>query len=124
MTQLLVDLFKYRSREQREALEDWLTECLAAILRAMTDAELFGFAGLWRPTPDGPRYAFLTCEPNELVGRIHPKAMPVILDSPSDAARWLSVDGAAAAAMQCPLADEAMAEIEVADSPPAQGALL
>ena len=82
---------------------------------ALRDAELFAFAGLWRPTADGPRYAFLTCEPNGLIGRIHPKAMPVILDSPDEAARWLSVDGEAAAAMQCPLADEAMAEIEVAE---------
>ncbi|MDG5750226.1 hypothetical protein P8R33_03815 [Qipengyuania sp. XHP0211] len=37
MSSLLVDLFKYRSREKREAMEDWLTECLAAILRALPD---------------------------------------------------------------------------------------
>ena len=91
---------------------------------ALRDTELFGFAGLWRPTPDGPRFAFLTCEANELVGRIHPKAMPVILDTPDEAARWLSVDGVEAAAMQCPLADEAMAEIELADPAPPQGSLL
>ena len=91
---------------------------------ALHDKELFGFAGLWRPTADGPRYAFLTCEPNGLVGRIHPKAMPVILDSPDEAARWLSVDGEAAAAMQYPLSDEAMEEIKVADAGPAQGSLL
>lgn len=35
MNELLVDLFKYRSREKREAMEDWLTECVAAILRAL-----------------------------------------------------------------------------------------
>ena len=91
---------------------------------ALRDAELFAFAGLWRPTPDGARFAFLTCEPNVLVGRIHPKAMPVILDTPHEAARWLSVSGEEAAAMQCPLAHEAMAEIEVADPAPAQGSLL
>ena len=91
---------------------------------ALRDAEPFAFAGLWRATPDGPRFAFLTCEPNELVGRIHPKAMPVILDTPDEATRWLSVSGDEAAAMQCPLAHEAMAEIEVDDSAPAQGALL
>ena len=90
---------------------------------ALRDAELFAFAGLWRPTSDGPRYAFLTCEANELVGRIHPKAMPVILDSPDEAARWLSVDGEAAAAMQCPLADEAMAEIKVAEPTTPQATL-
>ena len=91
---------------------------------ALRDAELFAFAGLWRPTAEGPRFAFLTCEPNELVGRIHPKAMPVILDSPDEASRWLNVAGEEAAAMQRPLADEAMAEIEVADARPAQGSLI
>ena len=91
---------------------------------AMRDSELFAFAGLWRPTADGPRFAFLTCEPNELVGRIHPKAMPVILDSPEEAARWLRVDGEEAAAMQRPLADAAMEEIEVADAALAQGSLI
>lgn len=35
MSSLLIDLFKYRSREKREAMEDWLTECVAAILRAL-----------------------------------------------------------------------------------------
>ena len=35
MSSLLVDLFKYRSREKREAMEDWLTECVAAALRAL-----------------------------------------------------------------------------------------
>ena len=45
--------------------------------------------------------------------------MPVILDSPDEAARWLSVDGEAAAAMQYSLADEAMEEIEVVDAGPA-----
>lgn len=41
---------------------------------------IFAFAGIWRPTEQGGAYAFLTCEPNTLVGAIHPKAMPVILD--------------------------------------------
>ena len=91
---------------------------------ALRDAELFAFAGLWRPTVDGPRYAFLTCEANELVGRIHPKAMPVILNTAVEAARWLGVAGEEAAAMQCPLAHEAMAEIEVAEPGLAQGSLI
>jgi putative SOS response-associated peptidase YedK len=91
---------------------------------ALRDSELFGFAGLWRPTRDGPRYAFLTCEANALVGRIHPKAMPVILDRAEEADRWLSAGGDEAVAMQCPLADEAMHEIELADPAPAQASLL
>jgi putative SOS response-associated peptidase YedK len=52
----------------------------------------FAFAGVWRRADgaEGPamRMAFLTCEPNPLVGRVHPKAMPVIL-AREDYARWL-----------------------------------
>jgi putative SOS response-associated peptidase YedK len=96
---------------------------------ALRDSELFAFAGLWRPTREGPRFAFLTCEANALVGRVHPKAMPVILDRAEEATRWLSASGQEAAKMQCALADEAMAEIELAETgldpgSPAQGALL
>lgn len=40
MSTLLVDLFKYRSREKREAMEDWLTECVAAILREFSHEQL------------------------------------------------------------------------------------
>jgi putative SOS response-associated peptidase YedK len=49
-------------------------------------------AGVWRTTPTGPVFAFLTCEPNSLVAPVHPKAMPVILDPDGDGdgeARWL-----------------------------------
>jgi len=90
---------------------------------ALRGTPLFAFAGLWRSTPDGPRYAFLTCEANTLVGAVHPKAMPVILKDGDDAARWLSASGAEAAAMQCALADELMHEVVVED-PPASGLLL
>lgn len=52
---------------------------------------IFAFAGVWRPTEAGPAFAFLTCEPNEIVRPIHPKAMPVILhDEDFDA--WLRAD--------------------------------
>lgn len=72
---------------------------------------LFAFAGLWRPTEEGPRFAFLTCAPNETVGRVHPKAMPVLLRPGEAFDRWLSTDGAGAAAMQQPLDDALMREI-------------
>lgn len=90
---------------------------------ALKDQPLFAFAGLWRPTSEGPRFAFLTCEANALVGAIHPKAMPVILGSPEDAARWLTADGDGAAAMQQPYSDEAMIEVDIPDSLPAQPSL-
>jgi putative SOS response-associated peptidase YedK len=72
---------------------------------------LFAFAGLWRHTEDGPRFAFLTCSANATVGRVHPKAMPVILRPGAMCERWLSADVATAAAMQHPLADHLMREL-------------
>lgn len=87
---------------------------------ALKDQPMFAFAGLWRPAEDGARFAFLTCEPNALVGRVHPKAMPVILGSADAADHWLSVDGAGAAAMQRAYSDAAMIEVEFPDSPPLQ----
>jgi putative SOS response-associated peptidase YedK len=77
----------------------------------LQDDPLFAFAGLWRPSDAGPRFAFLTCAPNDVVGRVHPKAMPVILRAGEPCDRWLSTDGAGAAAMQLALADDLMREI-------------
>lgn len=54
----------------------------------LTDRPLFAFAGIWRPTEAGASFAFLTCEPNPLVAKVHPKAMPVILHS-EDHQHWL-----------------------------------
>ena len=74
-------------------------------------AELFCFAGIWRPTEDGERFAFLTSEPNELVAPVHPKAMPVIL-AREDYDRWLTTDYAGACALQKPFPAEAMRIVE------------
>lgn len=84
---------------------------------------LFAFAGLWRHTEEGPRFAFLTCAPNETVGRIHPKAMPVLLRPGAAFDRWLSADGAGAAAMQVPLDDALMREVPGDEPPTAQASL-
>jgi putative SOS response-associated peptidase YedK len=58
--------------------------------------EVFAFAGVWRPTEQGKAYAFLTCgydgDPStHIVGKIHPKACPVILHQ-EDEERWLDGD--------------------------------
>jgi putative SOS response-associated peptidase YedK len=66
---------------------------------------VFAFAGIWRPTDHGNVFAFLTCEPNPLVGAIHPKAMPVILDD-EDYATWL--DGAPAHTLAKPYPSQLM----------------
>ena len=34
-------------------------------------------------------YGFLTTEPNDVVGPIHPKAMPVILTEPDEMDVWM-----------------------------------
>jgi putative SOS response-associated peptidase YedK len=69
---------------------------------------LFALAGLWRPTDEGPVFAFLTTEPNALVAPIHPKAMPVIL-APDDRATWLEAPAAVARLLARPYPADAMA---------------
>ena len=54
---------------------------------------IFAFAGIWRPAEPTPFYSFLTCgydgDPAaHCVGRVHPKAIPVILHE-EDYDRWL-----------------------------------
>ena len=69
---------------------------------------LFAFAGVWRPGEGGPFYAFLTCEANQIVGEVHPKAMPVMLRPGDDVARWLGSESADACELARPFADTAM----------------
>ncbi|MEE4209590.1 MAG: hypothetical protein V2I43_10020 [Parvularcula sp.] len=40
MNRLFLDLFAYRQRENKDPLEDWLTECLAATMRAFPGGKL------------------------------------------------------------------------------------
>jgi putative SOS response-associated peptidase YedK len=81
------------------------------------DRPLFAFAGLWRPwsgtrgTKSDPAggehelFAFLTCEPNAVVGPIHPKAMPVILTTREEWDAWMSAPIPEALALQRPLTE-------------------
>jgi putative SOS response-associated peptidase YedK len=57
-------------------------------------------------------YAFLTCPPNAEVGKIHPKAMPVILTTPDEWHHWLTAPWAEAQALQRPLPDDSLTLIE------------
>lgn len=60
------------SGEKGAKVENWFS---------LRNQPVFAFAGVWRQV-DGTgaaAYGFLTCAPNPLVGRVHPKAMPVIL---------------------------------------------
>ena len=73
------------------------------------------FAGIWtrwksvRKLAEGETtnelYGFLTVEPNDVVGAVHPKAMPVILDRPEDREIWLHAPVEDAMTLQRPLAD-------------------
>jgi putative SOS response-associated peptidase YedK len=49
---------------------------------------IFAFAGIWRDS-EVASFAFLTTEPNALVGKVQSKAMPVILRA-EDYETWLS----------------------------------
>ena len=76
------------------------------------------FAGLWtrwtsvRKIREGEvtadLFGFLTTVPNAEVGAIHPKAMPVILTTPGEVDRWLTVPAPEALALQRPLPDGAL----------------
>ena len=79
-----------------------------------TDTPLFAFAGIWRPTEDGPRMAFLTTDANKIVGAVHPKAMPVLLDAAGHDT-WLTGDYEAATALARPFEDERMEIVERGD---------
>jgi putative SOS response-associated peptidase YedK len=57
----------------------------------VTDQPLFAVAGFWQRTAAGKGFTMVTCDVNELVAPIHPKAMITIL-APEDQERWLSCD--------------------------------
>ena len=72
---------------------------------------LFAFAGIWRPSETGPFMAFLTCDANETVGAVHPKAMPVMLMPGADVEHWLGSERADACELARPFADTGMRRV-------------
>ncbi|UUL84050.1 SOS response-associated peptidase family protein [Sphingomonas qomolangmaensis] len=54
----------------------------------VTDQPVFAVAGFWQQTKEGAGFTMVTCDPNELVAPIHPKAMITILEA-KDVDTWL-----------------------------------
>lgn len=98
------------------------------------DRPLAFFAGIWtrwtsvRKVREGETtndlFAFLTTEPNALVGTYHPKAMPVILTTPQEVDTWMEAPAPVALQLQRPLPDGVLMVVargEKQDSGPAAG---
>ncbi len=76
------------------------------------------FAGIWtrwtsiRKVKEGETtndlFAFLTTDANNVVGAIHPKAMPVILTTREEIDIWMTAPASEALKLQRPLADNAL----------------
>lgn len=83
------------------------------------------FAGIWtsqwtsvRKLKEGEvtadLFGFLTTDPNDEVGAVHPKAMPVILTEPDEFETWMTAPWEIAAVLQRSLPDKALVSATLA----------
>jgi putative SOS response-associated peptidase YedK len=73
----------------------------------VTDQPLFAVAGFWQQTAKGAGFTMVTCDANELVEPIHPKAMVTILEE-QDWEFWLRGSYEDVVALQRPYPSERM----------------
>ncbi|PLU71384.1 DUF159 family protein, partial [Sinorhizobium medicae] len=86
------------------------------------------FAGIWTPwtgergSMKNPRaghhelFGVLTCDANEIVKPIHPKAMPVILTEPAEIELWLTAEWKDAKQLQRPFPSDATTLLPLEDA--------
>ena len=74
---------------------------------AVPDQPVFAVAGLWQPTAKGAGCAMVTCDANEVVAPVHPKAMVTVL-AQGDWDRWLTGGYDDVVALQRPYPAELM----------------
>ena len=74
---------------------------------AVTDQPMFAVGGFWQRTVNGRGFTTVTCEANELVAPVHPKAMITILE-PGDYDTWLRGSYEEVVALQRPYPASAM----------------
>jgi putative SOS response-associated peptidase YedK len=82
-------------------LGDGKKPCKGEMWFQVTDQPVFAVAGFWQQTVKGQGFTMVTCDPNELVAPIHPKAMITILH-PDDWDTWLHGSYDEAVALQQP----------------------
>lgn len=73
----------------------------------VTDQPIFAVAGFWQPTAMSNGFTMVTCDANELVAPIHPKAMITILHE-ADWEGWLTCPLDAVVSFQRPYPAERM----------------
>ena len=66
-------------------------------------------------------FGFLTCEPNDVVGSIHMKAMPVILTTQAEVEMWLTAPKEEAVSLQRPLPDGSLKVVGIGAKEDPQG---